>query len=84
MKKTMLTFAALATLATSFASARGAHLPAYNHANNSGEIVGLQAVQYEGMKRADKNDDSIKFSFPGSTEVAVDNGYQFLGRTERR
>ncbi|MCS4534370.1 hypothetical protein [Neisseria montereyensis] len=84
MKKTMLTFAALATLATSFASARGAHMPAYNHANNSGEIAGLQAVQYDGMKRADKNDDSIKFSFPGNTVVAEDDGYQFLGRTESR
>lgn len=84
MKKTMFTFAALATLTTSFASARGAHLPPYNHANDSGEIAGLQAVQYKGIKRANKNDDSIKFSFAGSTEVAVDDSYQFLGRTESR
>ncbi|QEY26269.1 hypothetical protein [Neisseria zalophi] len=86
MKKTVLTFAALATLAASFASAKGAHMPKYDHANDSGPIPGLQEVHYEGMRRAAKNDDRVKFIAPrGETSDAVfQYHYNHLGRTERR
>ncbi|QEY25602.1 hypothetical protein [Neisseria zalophi] len=86
MKKTVFTFAALATFAASFASAKGAHMPKYDHANDSGPIAGLQAVQHEGMIRAGKNDDSVKFIAPrGQTSDAVfQYHYDHLGRTESR
>ncbi|QEY26724.1 hypothetical protein [Neisseria zalophi] len=78
MKKTMLTFAALATLATSFASARGAHMPKYDHANDSGPIAGLQATNND-------YEDSIQFIAPrtGIDENAFQYQYEHLGRTDR-
>lgn len=36
-------------------------MPKYDHANDSGPIVGLQAVQHEGMSRTGRNDDGVKF-----------------------
>lgn len=58
----------------------------YNHANNSGSIAGLQEIQYEGMIRARKNDDSVKFIAPrGQTsDAAFQYHYDHLGRTESR
>ncbi|MCS4533117.1 hypothetical protein [Neisseria montereyensis] len=84
MKKTMLTFAALATLVTSFASAKGAHMPAYNHANDSGSIAGLEQVPHNGPVVVTKDDDVVRFVFPGNTDTKEIAGYEYLGRTEPR
>ncbi|QEY25276.1 hypothetical protein [Neisseria zalophi] len=79
MKKTILTFAALATLATSFASARGAHMPKYDYANDSGPIAGLQATN-------NNKEDSIQFIAPrtGIDDSVFQYNYEHLGRTESR
>ncbi|MCS4533291.1 hypothetical protein [Neisseria montereyensis] len=79
MKKTMLTFAALATLATSFASARGAHMPRYDHTNDSGAIAGLQETNNDA-------EDSIQLIAPrtGIDDSAFKYNYQYLGRTTSR
>ncbi|MCS4533978.1 hypothetical protein [Neisseria montereyensis] len=84
MKKTIFTFAALATLVTSFASAKGAHMPAYNHANDSGSIAGLEQVSHNGPVVVTKDDDMVRFVFPGSTDTKEISGYEYLGRTEPR
>lgn len=83
MKKTSIIFAAVATFATAFAAAGGASLPKWNHANDSGVITSLKEVKHQSVKRAAKNDDSVKF-VAEATGVRVDNSYHSLKREGNR
>lgn len=59
MKKTALTFAALAASAASFASAE--NMP--QTGDGQGIFPGLQEVQYQGVKLSAKKDDCTKFIY---------------------
>ncbi len=59
MKKTALTFAALAAAAASFASAE--NMP--QTGGEQGAFPGLQEVQYQGVKLSAKKDDRTKFVY---------------------
>lgn len=59
MKKTALTFAALASAAASFAAAE--NMP--QTGGEQGAFPGLQEVQYQGVKLSAKSDDRTKFVY---------------------
>lgn len=67
MKKSTLTFAALAAAAASFASAE--NMP--QTGGEQGMFPGLQEVQYQGVKPASKNDDRVKFIYVAENVNAV-------------
>ncbi|MBF0804847.1 MULTISPECIES: hypothetical protein [unclassified Neisseria] len=63
MKKTTLTFAALAAAAASFASAE--------NIGSQGAFPGLQEVQYQGVKLSAKEDDRVKFIYVADSVTAA-------------
>ncbi|EGV35096.1 hypothetical protein [Neisseria weaveri] len=85
MNKTVFSFSPLLVLASAFAAAEsGSPMPKWDHNNDSGTIIGLQEVQYSGVKPTVKEDSRVKFIYP-NTEKQTDNGaYQPLRRTESR
>ncbi|WP_373699499.1 hypothetical protein [Neisseria dentiae] len=84
MKKTMLAFAAVIAAAASVAGAKGTPYTGWDHSNDSGEIIGLKEVQYQGVKPAAKKDDRVKFVYENNEPSRADNSYRRLGRQESR
>ncbi|MCQ9327389.1 hypothetical protein [Neisseria dentiae] len=84
MKKTMLAFAAVIAAAASVAGAEGTPYTGLDHSNDSGEIIGLKEVQYQGVKLAAKEDDRVKFVYESNEPSKEGNSYRSLGRQESR
>ncbi len=79
--KTILFTTLIATAAT-LAAAKGAPQPAWDHANDSGPIAGLQQVEQPQGQRFKKKD-RIEYTAP-STGTYQDNSYQRLSREGSR
>lgn len=59
------------------------HQPQW-HAQDHGEIAGLQTVQHDNIKRASKNDDRTQLVMPAAAQTQADEAYRPLRRTESR
>lgn len=84
MKNTAITtFAAIIALSAGLAAAKGSHQPQW-HAQDHGEIAGLQTAQHDNIKRAAKNDDRTQLVMPAAAQAQADEAYRPLRRTESR
>lgn len=68
-------FTLLIASATSIAAASGAHLPAWNHANDSGNIPGLTAVAQPQGQRFVKYDRTEYIATESGIRTPGDIGY---------
>ena len=81
MKK--IIFASVIVATASIAAASGSPMPKWDHANDSGEIVGLTEVKYATTIHSAKHDDRIKYTVT-PTGTRTDSGYNSLRRDGAR
>ena len=77
MKKSV--FALILSASAAIAAANGAPQQEWDHANDSGPIVGLTEVKYEQNLRAAKNDDRVKYTVTPTGVREDDGSYRYLG-----